>query len=390
MTWAPVDLTVAAFGVVAVCIVCCLMGTSHRRTLNFHWVLFICLCLPAALYPVWSENAWDKRLRLLIPLIVVVAAVTLITSYRRQQIWVWLQVSVGIILVATGTAAQSDLVERFAGAGSNTIGAGRASGVAVVALVILLLAGAIRRLWLIATLVAIAAWLAFALISTGSRGPVFACAAAILVTAVLSKGQGKTYRVIAASGAVLAGWLVLADATGVGANRIVGSIDGQTVLFGPRLNLWTTAIETIQTTPFGLGWGNFSSVSDPLLRSVGRANYPHNAVLEAFVEAGWLAGACLIVLIARSLVRLRRNATHPYGAALLGIAVFFTINAMVSGDLNDNRTMWAIIAIAWVTAAPPGLERNSGSGNSGSEQFSQVNTVESATSKAPPRALQGG
>ncbi len=68
MTWAPVDLTVAAFGVVAVCIVCCLMGTSrNRRTLNFHSVIFRCLCLPAALYPVWSENAWDNDCACLFP-----------------------------------------------------------------------------------------------------------------------------------------------------------------------------------------------------------------------------------------------------------------------------------------------------------------------------------
>lgn len=53
----------------------------------------------------------------------------------------------------------------------------------------------------------------------------------------------------------------------------------------------------------------------------------------------------------------RAAATSPFPAALLGIAVFFTINAMVSGDVNDNRTMWASVAIGWVVVGGKEIQR---------------------------------
>jgi hypothetical protein len=65
-------------------------------------------------------------------------------------------------------------------------------------------------------------------------------------------------------------------------------------------------------------------------------------------EAGWIAGAAMIVYMWCGLRRLRRLAASPYPAVLFGMAVFNLVNSAVSGDINSYRCMWASIAIAWV------------------------------------------
>ena len=73
-------------------------------------------------------------------------------------------------------------------------------------------------------------------------------------------------------------------------------------------------------------------------------------------EAGWIAGAALIVFVWCGLRRLRRLAASPYPAALFGMAVFWVTQASLSGDVNAWRCMWASVAIAWVTVGSRGQE----------------------------------
>jgi O-antigen ligase len=296
-----------------------------------------------------NPSADDKRLRLLIPLLVMLGVATLVHSRRRQQVWVWLHVLVGVLLVATGGNEGVDSAERFAGAGSNTIGAGRASGVAVVVLGALLLSQALKKLWPNVAAAAVIAWLAVALLSTGSRGPVFACAASLLLVAVMVPGGGRAFRVAAAAGALFFGRLVFTDATGLGANRLSQTLSGQYDLLDSRKEIWLEALSAIPNYPLGVGWGNFFSVLSPGARlASGYDQYPHNLLLEVFVEAGWLVGTAVLILLVMTLGRLPKIAVDPYGAALCGIALFFILNAMVSGDVNDNRMMWAAVVSVWV------------------------------------------
>lgn len=351
MRWAPIDLTVIAIVLVAGGVCLNLMARRAHIVIPLGVLVFVGLCIPPIFYAATNPAAWDKRLRLAIPLIAAVGVATLVDSPKRQRVWVWLHVLVGVLLVGAAVGA-TDPAGRFAGAGSNTIGAGRASGVAIVVLLILLVTNGLRG-WVprVAALLTVV-WLLFALIDTGSRGPVFSCAAAALVVSAVSLGRGKPRRVAVAVFAILAGWFVIADGTGLGARRIYGSVSGEYSLMRSRAVLWDQALHAICSNPLGIGWGNFWSALSPGARlDSGYDQYPHNVILEIFVEAGWLAGLASLVLLAVSLARLYAKSGSPYGAALLGIAVFFVLNAMVSGDVNDNRVMWAAVAIAW--AADP-------------------------------------
>jgi hypothetical protein len=347
MKWAPIDLTVIAITLVVGAVCLNLMARRAYIVIPLGVLVFVGLCIPPIFYAPTNPAAWDKRLRLAIPLIAAVGVVTLVDSPKRQRVWVWLHVIVGVLLVGTAVGA-TDPAGRFAGAGSNTIGAGRASGVAIVVLLVLLvtkgLRGRVPRMAASLTVV----WLLFALIDTGSRGPLFSCAAAALIVSAVSLGRGKPRRVAVAVCAILTGWFVITGGTGLGARRIYGSVSGEYSLMRSRAVLWDQALHVIYSNPLGIGWGNFWSALSPGARlDSGYDQYPHNVILEIFVEAGWLTGLAFLVLVAVSFARLYAKSGSPYGAALLGIAVFFVLNAMVSGDVNDNRMMWAAVAIAW-------------------------------------------
>lgn len=86
--------------------------------------------------------------------------------------------------------------------------------------------------------------------------------------------------------------------------------------------------------PFGVGWGGLEPSLAP------SAQYPHNVVAEVFAEAGWIAGAAFLVYIAAALVRARRD------VLVLPLLTYWLLNALVSGDVNDNRALFAFLGVA--------------------------------------------
>jgi O-antigen ligase len=77
--------------------------------------------------------------------------------------------------------------------------------------------------------------------------------------------------------------------------------------------------------------------------------YPHNLVLELLVELG-LCGLVLFgtVMVAamRSLGSLRRIAADPLRMTILMMLIGALGNAMVSGDLSDNRFLFGVLGLA--------------------------------------------
>ncbi|MGX9900060.1 hypothetical protein ACW0JT_09330 [Arthrobacter sp. SA17] len=55
-------------------------------------------------------------------------------------------------------------------------------------------------------------------------------------------------------------------------------------------------------------------------------------------------------LLASTLLMCRRS-NDPVGAVLFALLLFSIVNAMVSGDINDNRLMWLLLSCAWLLPA---------------------------------------
>jgi len=354
LSWTPVDLTLLAAvlvlsGVVAVLV----RGEVPRGTgvVLALWTIFV----PAAILHPPLAYASTKTLHLFtLTLLSALGPLFLIQSAARQRFWVVMQIGLGCVLAAGAAlspapAAAHGAVYRLALNGSEPVAAGRAAGVAVVGFLVLALAGHRHRWWLLLAGAAVTV----PMFLSGSRGPVLAAAVAIALVVVLapSSGARRLTRVVFATGGGLLAWFWLRGQTTGAIGRI-----SSTLLAGQledtssqaRLMLWDQAWRYIQGHPWGAGWGGLADLGGSgLLGQVGLM-YPHNLLLEVSGEAGWIGGIAVTVFLWCGLRRLRVNAVSPYPEALFGIAVFFTVNAMISGDINDNRTMWAAVAIGWV------------------------------------------
>lgn len=347
LAWLPVDLTLFAFAGSAVCLVG--VALTQRSALR---VPLGALALAVAFVPgilLASDNAYatEKVPRLAITAVAALAPLYLVTTARRQAVWVWLHVLVGAVLALGELLTPSQETIRVALEGTNTIETGRASGVAVVALVII--AVGLPR-WRLPLLLA-AACIAYFVIASGSRGPALAVAAALALVVLTVPARRRIGRLLLITGVVAGLWLFMLTSDLSGAERIRDSIYGGAPVSQIRVLIWNDALAAIPHVPAGVGWGDFWSVLHPGARhTTTYVQYAHNLILETFVEGGWIAGVAVIVFIVLSLARLRRIG-GTYGSALYGIAVFFVVNAMVSSDVNGNRTMWAALAIGWVAVS---------------------------------------
>lgn len=82
-----------------------------------------------------------------------------------------------------------------------------------------------------------------------------------------------------------------------------------------------------------------------------RDQYSHNFLLEIGVEAGVLALAAASVVCYVAVRRQLRAGGGLVEAAMSALLVFALVNALVSGDVGDNRLLWVMLGAGLV--APP-------------------------------------
>jgi hypothetical protein len=235
-------------------------------------------------------------------------------------------------------------------AGSNVIGAGRLIGAGTVAAA----AYALTTVsWTrIASIVTALAGLT-TLLATGVRGTVVGTAAAAAAVALGARASfaARLFSVttIGVATAVAAWWLLPVDSGAVAriAPLAAGEVDDPA-----RWRLLSLAWEVAVRHPLGLGWGGFASHA-AIVGPRGDLRYPHNISLEIAVEGGWLAAALFLIVTVLALSRLRRASNTPDGTALLALAVFWLVQAHVSGDVNSTRMLWVIMAVGMVSISHP-------------------------------------
>ncbi|MBW3631353.1 MAG: O-antigen ligase family protein, partial [Gemmatimonadetes bacterium] len=156
----------------------------------------------------------------------------------------------------------------------------------------------------------------------------------LLLVALLTVGVAWTYRYMAAGGktTTLARFAVLLEA-------------GRGKSASERLEYQSLANSLWQERPVtGHGFGSWSAlVGSPIA-----ADHPHNIVLEIAVElgvVGLLVFAALLVscwIAFRSPVPLRAD---PLRTLALMLVVNAAVNAQFSGNLLDNRTLFAFLGL---------------------------------------------
>ncbi len=230
--------------------------------------------------------------------------------------------------------------------GANYLALGRvASTGVVVALAYVLPHGGRRTILGVATIAIAAA----ALLFSGGRGPLLALAASLLVLAAAGRrALGSLGRQIALLVTLLIVVFAIVVLLGLMPETIRYRLSllnltdiAQDTSTGMRLRYWQSAWDALSAHPLlGLGSGGFAQ----WFWGHDMRDYPHNILLEAGAELGVCGLGLLLALFALPCTMWwsgsRRPTTLEHGLlriTVLGLFVLCWANAMVSGDLNDNR-----------------------------------------------------
>lgn len=358
--WVPVDVTAATAAVVALSFVASfLTGGKLSPWIGVPAVLWVLLLIPIAMY-VPTAYADDKTTSLLMLLPLCLIAPFQVLRYKIQR-----QVFLGTLAVCAVLSGalildggeQAAIAAQLSSEvmileGANTISTARIVGTGAIVLIMVALTMGGGRRWLRLGFLATGLALIVVMAATGSRGPLAAIVAAIAVLILVAPiMRGRRFRSLLVIGVGAIGALYWAGSRSiVESNRafswLAGERDSST---STREYIWDISMDYVSRHPMGTGWGGFSTIPDAPITIA----YPHNLFLELVLEAGWFIGALAVLFVLASLWLMMRRSTEPVAAALFALAVFAFINAMVSGDLNDNRLLWMLLATAWVPVSSP-------------------------------------
>lgn len=111
-----------------------------------------------------------------------------------------------------------------------------------------------------------------------------------------------------------------------------------------RVDQYNTALNMFKENPFmGEGIGSFSLAYGTL----DQRSYPHNIFLELLSELGiwgFIAFLALLILSLVTIVKVFNKATSEQLCIII-LTIFMFLNANTSGDINDNRILFAFIAL---------------------------------------------
>ena len=123
-----------------------------------------------------------------------------------------------------------------------------------------------------------------------------------------------------------------------------------------RLEFASRSLELVYKYPFGVGIGNwqeYCNQSQP--HHLLRHEYPHNLLLEIFVELGILGGLIFLYLLIKSIYftykRYLLNKSSRIYPLLFYLQIFLLFNSLFSGSLNDSRLLFVVLAFG-ITAHP--------------------------------------
>lgn len=363
LAWVPVDLTALTFGlsIAAALWVVTTRGIRLPRAaipvlgFGMAFVLFVMASLiwsPSDVYGVQKAfyvatlTSWA----LLGPALVIAA------EPRRAARFVFFLFAFAVWLGidATITAASSPGIPFVNVLGSNYLGVGRTLGIGSAIALTVALSQRVRPLWRFLAIAFFAVSL-YLFLLVGGRGPLMATLVASLVPVVLGIGAARE------GGLWLRRYLpwllgiIVAIALGVTAlatqpdppatlRRLqvltTSSMGGRSA--ATRAYWWKGAPALWAERPVaGHGVGSW-----PVLMSFADARaYPHDIFLEILVEEGAVGLLLFVGMLAAALAALRPWRTisaDPWRLLLLMLFVNALVNAMVSGDLSDNRFLFAV------------------------------------------------
>ena len=364
LQWVPVDLTALFF---CLSILSGLLILRRRRfkvrrdalALALLALAFVTYCVISLAWSPGRVYARQKAFFIATLTLWPLVACALIIGHDRSRLRRFV---VLLVVFSTWLAAESVMARMQRGGrgsisvlGGNYLGAGRTIGLGALSTLAFGLFFAQSRLQ--NTIAALFfGFLVVTLSVLGGRGPFLATIAGGLVPLLLGlrvaisgqlKGRRYAVKLLVVSGVViiLAACIVLLAHTLPWTFARLRNLSLEDGSAAKRLGWYRVAIQLWQQRPFeGHGIGSF-----PVLVVVSDSRlYPHNLVLEILAELGifgMLLFAAVVWFALKDLGPLNAIRADPWR---LLVAMFFAnavFNAMISGDIPDNRVLFAVLGL---------------------------------------------
>jgi hypothetical protein len=123
-----------------------------------------------------------------------------------------------------------------------------------------------------------------------------------------------------------------------------------------RLTLFGLAVTMFEERPIlGSGTASYEALSPRFLGAGAADQYPHNAILQLAAEFGLLGVALFAGLTMLAL--FRRLPLGSEWGAVRATFLFFLLNAMVTGDVFEDRLLWGLLMLVLLAEVAPVAER---------------------------------
>lgn len=353
LDWSPIDPVVVASLMVAFAVTVVLYSRKVSvppgvNRIALLWVAFI----PGAAIALTVGEGLAKTAQLFsITLLAAVAGAILLNSSASYRWWIggqFIFALVTAILVYLLPNISANEAGEATIQGSSTIAAGRTigAGALIVGLYIVLE----RRHRVIG--IACFGFLFGYLLLVGNRASLIALLGSVLgVCLFAEKFRSSLRRTFISLALLVAVPLALTISGRLSmASRIASLFDeksaGSTSNW-VREQLLKVAVDSVFLRPGGVGWDGFKIIPE---MSAGLGTYPHNIVLEIFVDGGWVAGLSFLIFLLVAFRRLAQYSRGTAGTMLLALAFYWFGVALFSEDVNGNRMMWISLGLAFSSA----------------------------------------
>ena len=330
--------------------------TLSKSKILFYLFYFLALLMTPILWAIFDITHYGLEKAINFWLIVIPISVVVVERYQRQDVLNAFYILLGVTILLAFLAVMGLSVGERSDGRMTVLGGGpivfaRWMGFGIIALLFLPL-----RIKNIYKYLLIAAFFVLAL-SSGSRGPILGLILTGFVYVILNFNR-VIFRLT-----IVTSLLVLAFLFSNAGDQISNLGNSQRVFMNistkgsssqstsTRKNLAIGSLILLKNYPLGVGPGNWQVVANKLSPThLMPLEYPHNLLLEVGCEYG--VHTLLILLLVflyifylsyNKMIQYKHHKSSLY-SLLFYLLLYFFLNSLVSGMLNDSRLLFIIIS----------------------------------------------
>ena len=285
-------------------------------------------------------------------------ATLIVTDYNKlkQFAWALLTIATSLGIITSIGWCSGKFIWFVYSLGTNYLGTGRIAGIGLITVIAFLLP-IVKSSWVRLALLVDLALLFWVVFVTGGRGPAVSFVVAVLAFLALNRKVVKYLRNIRVKRYLkLTNALVLVGLFVVGMKgsqwfpvlfsrlKLLVHGGGDSVL--KRIDYMEMALNILKSSPI---WGMGPGALGKEFVGLDVRLYPHNIFLELAAEGGIVVLSMFVILLwlayRNGFKYLRLGIVPVY---LITISLFMLLNAMVSGDINDNRMFFVFLSLLTV------------------------------------------